>query len=358
MLHRSIRDFYEFLNESTKATVHKLFSCFLSDNCECFYQSVTAGLLTEQNKLNEALNIASNAYNNITDDTSNEIYFGISLGLAEIYSLKSDREQYRFILNKLYQRIEINKAQYLLKNLTAYEERMKIWDCDQQAAEDWLNNYFIGDTSFGEFYKIYQNFTTVRAYIVLSMTDKAVTALEQMKNLCENLNRPLDTAEAGVLMSIIEWISGKKKESRIRLYNLLADLQPYGFIRVVANEGKAVLPILTAVIKEIENKKSPDTEADKAMHRYVKEVYMAAYVQSKRFKGLTYKLKLAAVKLSPKQTLVLELLSKGHNNAEIVKSTGLSLNTIRSHTKIAYKKLEVTTAFDAVVKAKQLNILQ
>ena len=85
---------------------------------------------------------------------------------------------------------------------------------------------------------------------------------------------------------------------------------------------------------------------------------MAAYERSKRFKGLTYKIKLKAVKMSPQQTLVLELLSKGHSNAEIIQITGLSLNTIRSHTKIAYKKLEVTNAFDAVVKAKQLNIIQ
>jgi len=374
MLHRSVRDFYEFTavngsNPKTPQTpktndmIRGLFSCLLSGECDYFYQSVEAGLLMEQNKLGEALNLAVDVYNAVVhnETTSNEIYFGVSIGLAEIYLLKSNKEQYQFILNKLYQFIEKNNAQYLLKNLAAYEERAKIWDCDQQAAEDWLNNYYVGELSFGEFYKIYQNFTTVRAYIVSGMTDKALAALEQMKKLCENLNRPLDTAETVVLICIIEWISGKRKEARARLLNLLISLQPYGFIRVVANEGKAVLPALAAVIKDLEynaDKKDQKNQKNKDLQRYIKEIYIAAYEQSKRFKGLTYKIKLKALKMSPQQTLVLELLSKGHNNAEIVQITGLSLNTIRSHTKITYKKLEVNNAFDAVVKAKQLNIIQ
>ena len=363
MLHRSVRDFYEFLQENIKDSVHELFSCLLPDDCEYFYQSIDAGLLTEQNKLNEALIIALNAYHNIlkNENTSNEIFFGVSIGLAEIYSLKSNRDQFKYVLNNLHKYIEKNKAQYLLKNLAAYEERIKLWDCDQQAAEDWLENYFVSDTSvsFGEFYKIYQNFTTIRAYIILLMTDKALNALNQIKNLCVCLNRPIDIAEADVLIAIVEWISGKKKEARNRIYDLLVNLQPYGFIRIIANEGKAILPVLAAVIKDLENiKSSEENENIISLRRYAKEIYMAAYEQSKRFKGLTYKIKLTNIKLSPKQTLVLELLSKGHNNAEIVKITGLSLNTIRSHTKIAYKKLEVTSALDAVVKAKQLNILK
>ena len=85
---------------------------------------------------------------------------------------------------------------------------------------------------------------------------------------------------------------------------------------------------------------------------------MAAYEQSKRFKGLTHGLNLKSVKLSPKQILVLELLSKGHSNAEIVKLTGLALNTIKTHTKIAYQKLDVTNALDAIVEAKRLGIIK
>mgnify|MGYP001008071496 FL=1 len=54
---------------------------------------------------------------------------------------------------------------------------------------------------------------------------------------------------------------------------------------------------------------------------------------------------------------MLELLAKGYKNAEIVEMTVLSINTIRSHTKIAYQKLEVNNAMDAILRARELELI-
>ena len=353
-LHRSNRDYTELLDLGVKETIRSLFSCLLSDDCTCFYQSVTAGLLMEQNKPNEALEAALAAYGAMDENTSNEVYFGVSIGLAEIYNLKSEDEQYRSILNSIRERIKQSRAQYLLKNLTAYEERGKLWDADKTAARSWLKNYYVTGDSFGEFHKIYQNFTTARAFIVLSMTDKATIILERLRLLSIDMNRLLDSCEADVLMAVIEWTIGKKKESQNRLTSMLASLHPHGFIRVIANEGQAVLPALSAIMKKIKK----DQHADADFMKYVKEIYFAAYEQSKRYKGLTYYNAHVQVRLSRQQQLVLELLAEGNSNAQIVEITGLKLNTIRTHTKLTYEKLGVNNVMDAIVRAKQLGILK
>ena len=354
LLHRSIRDFTEFLNEETKEKVHDLFLCLLQNDCECFYQSVKAGLLIEQNRINEAFDLAFSAYNNLTETTSAEIYFGVSICLASIYLLKWETDKYSALLDGLYDFIAQNKVQYLLKNLSAYEERVKLWDGSKKAALEWLKNYYVSNNAFPELYKIYQSFTTARAYIVLGETSKAMAGLEQLKNLGQSMNRPLDAAEADILSAILEWATGQKQKACDRLYNALIILKPYGFIRIAANEGKAILPILTAIIKKMD--KEPNK--NETLYKFVKEVYVAAYEQSKHFKGLTHSLKLNPVKLSPRQTLVLKLLSEGHSNAEIVKLTGLSLNTIKTHTKLAYQKLGVTNSLDAIIEAKHLGIIK
>jgi len=354
MPHRSVRDFHEFLDDGVKAAAYGLFSSMLPGDCDCFFHGVTAGLLMEQNLINEALEEALRAYGCLTDSTSYEVIFGISVVLAEIYSLKSEKDRSRSVLKRLRLWISDNKALCLLKNLEAYEKRLLMWDGSAEAASEWLGNYFVGDASFGEFYKIYQNFTTARAYIILSMADEATAALRRMKRLGEEMNRPLDAAEADVLLSVIEWSLGKREEACDRLHGILAGMQAYGFIRVIANEGKSVLPILAAVLKKMENRAvAGETES---LYRFAKEVRFAAYEQSKRFRGLTSGLQLMPVKLSPKQSLVLELLSKGHTNKEIVEITGLSKNTIREHTRIAYRKLDVTNAMDAIVKYKRLGL--
>jgi len=50
-------------------------------------------------------------------------------------------------------------------------------------------------------------------------------------------------------------------------------------------------------------------------------------------------------------------LAKGYKNAEIVEMTGLSINTVRSHTKVAYQKLEVNNVYDAVLRARELELI-
>lgn len=43
---------------------------------------------------------------------------------------------------------------------------------------------------------------------------------------------------------------------------------------------------------------------------------------------------------------------------EIAEETGLSIPTIKSHTSLAYRKLGVTNAMDAVLKARELGLIE
>jgi LuxR family maltose regulon positive regulatory protein len=189
---------------------------------------------------------------------------------------------------------------------------------------------------------------------MLSKDSEAKNAISQMRMLGKEMNRPLDVAEADVLLSVLEWVLGKKKEARERLHNVLIQMHRFSFVRVIANEGRSILPVLAAVIKKL----NKETEKDESFYRFTKTVQVATYEQSKRFGGLTSELQQKPVSLSPKQTLVLGLLSKGYKNNEIVEITGLSKNTIREHTRVAYQKLSVTNAMDAVFMANQLGLLK
>jgi LuxR family maltose regulon positive regulatory protein len=353
-LHRCVRNFYELTDSRLNRSIKEFSSNIIKQNDELMFRGTESGLLLEKNKLHVALDIAVSLKSTIDESMSPEFVYALYVLTAEIYLLLNQREKYETTIKEVKEYITLHSCQYLLKNLSAYEARTLIINGDKAAAEQWLTNYFVNDSSFSEFYKIYRNFTTARAYILLTQTDKAFSALNKLRSLAESYDRLLDTAEADVLLAIIEWVSGKKKEAQNRLQNVLLSMDQYGFIRVVANEGKAVLPILSSIIKKMEK----DNDQFHSLYKFTKEVYFAAYEQSKRFKGITYNSELTAVRLSPQQKRVLEFLAKGYKNTEIVEQTGLSLNTIRTHTKIAYQKLEVTNSLDAIVRAKQLGIIK
>jgi len=55
------------------------------------------------------------------------------------------------------------------------------------------------------------------------------------------------------------------------------------------------------------------------------------------------------VVLSPREAEILTLISRGHSNVEITDELYLSLNTVKSHIRSAYRKIGVTTRAQAVI---------
>ena len=176
------------------------------------------------------------------------------------------------------------------------------------------------DTDHIEFFRSFQHFTTARAYAALY------------------------------------WTLNRKNEAEEELTETLEVLQPYGFVRVVADEGEAVVPVLKRILSKVGGKEytGPLTRA------YVNAVMLEAHSFGTSHRG--YMTEAGGktdkpVKLSKQQTLMLELLAQGYKNAEISEMTGLSIPTIKSHTSLAYKKLGVNNAMDAVLKAKELGLI-
>ncbi len=353
-LHRCVRDFYQLTDPQINDAVSAISSKIIKQNVGLMFKGAAAGLLLEQNRLQEALDIALSLKETVNETMTPEFVYGIHVLTAEIYLMQNQRSKYEAAIKEAKAYIYTSSSQYLMKNMSAYEASSAILNGEKSAAEEWLKNYYVNESSVGEFYRIYRNFTTAKACILLMQTDKARDILNKLRTLAESYDRLLDTAEADILLAMVEWITGNKKEAQNRLLGALMSIQPYGFTRVIANHGKAVLPILSALLKRLEK----DGGSSDCLYKFTKEVYILAYDQSKHFKGLTYHAEIVPVKLSAQQKHILELLAKGYKNAEIVEMTELSLNTIRTHTKAIYQKLEVNNAMDAIVRAKQLGILE
>lgn len=66
---------------------------------------------------------------------------------------------------------------------------------------------------------------------------------------------------------------------------------------------------------------------------------------------------LEKVKLSPRETTILEQLSKGLNYNEIAENLIISPSTVRKHIENIYKKLQVHSKMEAVLKAFKHNLI-
>ena len=87
---------------------------------------------------------------------------------------------------------------------------------------------------------------------------------------------------------------------------------------------------------------------------------LAAYRFSKGRAGVAANIrrKDKPVKLSRQQSQMVLLLSLGYRGTAIAELTGLSLSTVKSHLTAAYRKLEVNNAMDAVIRARELGLIE
>jgi len=62
--------------------------------------------------------------------------------------------------------------------------------------------------------------------------------------------------------------------------------------------------------------------------------------------------------LTPRESQVVQLLGRGCTYCQVAERLGVSLHTVTSHVKNAYRKLEVHSAAAAVMRAVELRLLE
>ncbi|MCL2108840.1 MAG: LuxR C-terminal-related transcriptional regulator [Oscillospiraceae bacterium] len=354
-LHRGAKESLEFVGKTFDNLLSSdTFKKPGNSNLFCYYMGVGGGLLIETNRIAQASDIFFKARGILNSDVDLEITFALYIGQAETALLSGKRDLYNFHLSEAKKFIVERNAGFFEKNLAAYEARLGLANGDVKVAEKRIADGFttLDDRrGFGALYKIYRNLTTARALIVTGELQAALTALYEIERMARAFGRVLDAAEASALIAVADWVSGNKKAATQRLERELIFLQPYGFVRVIANEGKAILPIISAILRSSDAAKTPSLSA------FIKTVQFAAIEQSKRFKGITGSLKPKNIRLSKQQAMILGYLARGLRNAEIAEAAAISLNTVRYHTKVLYRKLDVNSAHEAVLKAREMGVL-
>lgn len=354
-LHRSNRDYCELADMSALEKLPGAFGMLLKKNYNVVISCVMSGLALEKNMVAEALALAKEALKALEDVDAPECIFSAHMHIAAVLFAMGDGVETLRIVKETKIRLDEIGASYLNQNLAAYNARLLLWDGDKDAALEWLENYFVTEFDRLPLFKVFQHFTTARAHMVLNRTAEAMACVLELERLGQDFRRPLDMAEAGALRAALEWATGRRKEAVTTLETVCAAMQPHGFIRVIANEGAAIMPVLKRIALKIDR----EGYNGGLKREFVNETLMAAYGVSKAHKGVTANIKKSAkpVKLSKQQKLMIEMLSQGYKNPKIAQITGLALPTVKGHIMLAYQKLGVNNAMDAVLKAREIGAI-
>lgn len=355
-MHRSNLDYSDLaLEEGSMRKLEGNFSLLLGQEWRYIEPGIPACFAYERNRLDEALEGIERARAAMIPENKVEGRLCVAVMYQQTLWQLGRTDEADAVLDELDGLVE-REAPFFLPNLKAHRAKLSLLDADKRVARTWLDEFFVTEVERVELYRVPQHFTTARAHLALEHRAEALRVLDLLDRFGREFNRPLDVGEAGALKAALLWAYGKKAEACEALSSALEALAPYGFVRIVADEGASVEPVLKRLLKQ-----ASAPEYDGPLKRsYVHELLLAAHATAQRHSGVTANIvpKKKPVKLSQQQALVLELLAQGRCNADIVAEMGLSLSTVKSHTAAAYRKLGVHTAMDAVLKARELGLLE
>jgi LuxR family maltose regulon positive regulatory protein len=358
LFHRSFRDFSEYTLETDKAMnlFKKTMGVIVGDEFAVMKECILAGLLYEQGNLSKAHEHALAAMANIPQDCSPEIKFCGMMILAAVLHADEKNADADGILKNVEEMIEQNKAFYLSANLQAYLFRLKLAEGDKGAANEWLKDYGANPCDNPPFYKIYQHFTTARAYIVVGNYTNAALFLQKLLHLSERYGRALDVIEARILLAIVYWKkSGGQAPALSYLEQAAATANEYGYTQLFEENGAELITMLHRMQKRCVQKNYANSETSGA---FIKTLYFAAIAGAKRSKGLTGGAVPDNMTFTEKQKQVMKLMCDGFSRNETAQIMGLKPYTVKSHIKLIYKKLNVSSNVEAVLKIKELDVLK
>jgi LuxR family maltose regulon positive regulatory protein len=356
--HRSFRDFSEYIfdKEKNMTLLDKTMGVIIGVEYIPMKHCIYAGLYYEKGESEEAREHALSACANIREGCSAEIKFCSMMILASVLYAEGQTAEADKTIDSIRDMIEREKAYYLNPNLRAYIIRLKLTNGDADAAKEWLKDSDGNVYNTMVFFKLYQYFTTARAYIVMENTANAILFLKRLLELSERYRRALDSIEARILLAIVYWKKGGHGQTIALDYLEKAILaaNEYGYIQVFANEGAELVNMLQRMQKRTAQSNYKGT---KIPGGFVKTLYIAAVTESKRTKGLTGGRQNEMLTFTDKQKEVMRLMCEGYSRNDIAMEMGLKPNGVKSHTTLIYKKLDVSNSVDAVLKIKTLSLL-
>jgi len=194
--------------------------------------------------------------------------------------------------------------------------------------------------------------TLARVLIAQGQAEKRQPPLAQAAQL---LARLLQAAQAGGRMCrVIEVLTlqvltcaaqGDHPQALATLERALSLAEPEGYVRTFLDQGPAMIELLGNVKAQ-----------DERMKSYVHRLLFASDEQ-KDLSASSFTSQPLVKVLSERERQVLRLVAAHRSNQEIADALCVSSNTVKTHLKRIYAKLNVRSRFEAVEQAKKLDWL-
>lgn len=349
--HRSSRNFLELAGLSRINWPLKLVSETFHKEASLIIALLQAGFLSERGEFSKALKLLEKNSYAIQAETKNELIFCFKMLRSKLLLQTNQQDLLQAALRNLEIFLDQPNNHIFKANYDAFLTEISLLRGERSAARNFLHLYYRGHEELPA-YQLAQHFTSARCLLALNREAEATALLLRLKSLCDQANRPTDSAAAEVLLTLLTWRHQKGHALR-QLEELLEELSTYGFTQLIAIEGKSYLPLLKKYQLLVLNNKKKSNISQK----YLTTLIEQTKTQAQYFHGLSEFFAPAKSALSKRQKHILSLVRQRQKQREIAEALGISLATVKFHLNAAYRKLGVTGAKAALKICEDQGLL-
>jgi len=253
-----------------------------------------------------------------------------------------------------------------VRPIAAMTTRLQLAQGHPPSAAEWADERGIGVDDDPDYLREYEQLTLVRLLLAEHRArrygDHAESAspaavlglLDRLHSAAAGASRDGSVLEIRVLQALAHHSDGDLPQALVVLGRSFVDSpEPESYLRLYLDEGAPMLDLLRHAVREVKAVDAVQSEQAQALQEHARRLLERAEppVTVAEQRPL-------ADPLSPREMEVLRLLDSELTGPQIARELYVSLNTLRTHTKRIFTKLDVTTRAAAVRRAHERGLLQ
>ncbi len=276
-----------------------------------------------------------------------EIAFA-AVGLqVRLYLSNGSGETAKNLLDSFEKKVHEEHISQLLPNIQALKCRIALYEGDNKTVSQWLEK---APDENVEFYILerYRYLTKIRCYLAQGEYHLAFSLIEKLRLYAERYERRYIRMELGLLIAMLKSRNGG--EWQCDFIATLREICSYQFIRIISEEGAAILPLLEKVKKQC----LADVEID---NEWFQRTLEETAKMARRFPVYLKRQFVALPDFSETALNILRLQADGLSIPKIAEILDMNPRTVKYHAQENYRKLGVSGKSEAVLAARNLGIL-
>lgn len=241
----------------------------------------------------------------------------------------------------------------LINNHKALGAWCALYDDDWFVIDDWMSNYAPNENSEVKINNVFSLFVKARIYLAKQKNMALISLLELLKPMIESENRTMYMCELNILYSLACFAESEIDDAFRKLDQAIDYSRKYGYERLIADEGEIMYLLLVKYRDRIKNTLYLKDVCEGEKLDYIEKLINLTKEMALLYPRYLRTHKLDYENLTASEIDVLRLMADDRSNDEIAKFLGITVNTVKFHSKNIYKKLGVKNRHMAVRIAKE-----